>query len=66
MMSRIDAHAMAKNTLGRDFSVQKCLTIIFISGIHIFGSNDFLNFLEVISFNCFDQIFAAFGCAGNN
>ena len=28
MMSRIDAHAMAKNTFSEDFSVQKCLTII--------------------------------------
>ena len=28
MMSRIDAHAMAKNTFEENFSVQKCLTII--------------------------------------
>jgi hypothetical protein len=28
MMSRIDAHAVAKNTFRENFSVQKCLTII--------------------------------------
>lgn len=28
MVSRIDAHAMAKNTFLKDFSVRKCLTII--------------------------------------
>ena len=28
MMSRIDAHAMAKDTFEENFSVQKCLTII--------------------------------------
>jgi len=32
MMSRIDAHAMAKNTFVENFSVQKCLTIIFPTG----------------------------------
>ena len=32
MMSRIDAHAMAKNTFEENFSVQKCLTIIFGEG----------------------------------
>ena len=35
MMSRIDAHAMAKNTFSEDFSVQKCLTIIFKELVNI-------------------------------
>ena len=32
MMSRIDAHAMAKNTFRENFSVQKYLTIIKTGG----------------------------------
>lgn len=43
MMSRIDAHAMAKNTFVENFSVQKCLTIIIrwmSQGMHKIAVNN--------------------------
>ena len=43
MMSRIDAHAMAKNTFVENFSVQKCLTIILLSQDKFLIFKQFIN-----------------------